>query len=115
MILSFVQTISERGCGWFVDNPEDFQPGNGACVFGGLTLAVREISGHGNDGFLNRRTEIGFRVLFEFAQDHGGDLLRCMLLFINAHFMICAHVTLDRRNCAIRIADGLPFGDCPYQ
>ncbi len=81
-----VHAVSEgRGSG-FVDDAQNFESSNFAGVFGGLALAVVEVSGNRDHRLGDRLTEIGFGVFFEFAQDHGADLLRCVRFTLNWRF-----------------------------
>ena len=71
-----LQPVRQRSGGWFIDDAQDFEPGDHAGVFGRLPLAVVEICGDGNDGLGDAFPEKGFRPELELFQDHGGDLRR---------------------------------------
>ena len=103
------QPVNQRRGGGFVDDAHHFQPGDFARVFGGLPLAVAEISRHGDDRLCHRRAQVGFGVRFEFAQNHGRDFLRGVGLsglqylharvffgaghhFIGHHAGLCGHL-----------------------
>src|SRR5580704_3150329 len=62
--LFFVQAIRESGCGWLVDQAQNFETGDFAGVFGGLALGVVEIRGDGDDGAFDRFAEKGFSPAF---------------------------------------------------
>src|SRR5271165_3286182 len=72
--LFFVETVRQGGCGWLVNETEDFEARDFAGVFGGLALGVVEVSGDGNDGAVNGLVEEGFGPAFQFAQDERGYL-----------------------------------------
>jgi hypothetical protein len=57
-----VQSIRQRGSGWFVDDAQYFQPSDLAGVFGGIALSVVEICRHGDDRLGHRLTQIGLRI-----------------------------------------------------
>src|SRR5579864_304309 len=74
--LLFVQAISERGCGWFVDETQDFEAGKAAGVFGGLALRVVEIGWDGDDCTVDCIVEMFFRPGFELAKNISGNFWR---------------------------------------
>ena len=53
--------IGQRGRRRFVDDAQDFKPGDFAGVLGRLTLAVVEIGGNGDDRLRDFFAQIGFR------------------------------------------------------
>ena len=75
-----VEAVGERRGGRFVDEAHDFETGEAAGILGGLALAVVEVGGHGDydalDFFVFVVAKRAFGVLFERAQDFGGDLRR---------------------------------------
>jgi hypothetical protein len=73
-----VQAVSQGGCGWLVDDAQDFQPGDLAGVLGRLALAVVEVSRDGDHRLVDRLTQVGFGVRFQLGQDHGRNLLRAV-------------------------------------
>ena len=129
-----VQAKGQRGRRRLVDDALDFQPGDAACVLGGLALAVVEVGGHGDDGFRHRLAQVVLRRLFHLAQDFGADLLRREFLaahfhpgiavvglddlvghqmdvFLHLFFVeLAANQALDGVNGVFRIGDGLALG-----
>ena len=74
--LLFVEAVGERCGGRFIDEAEDFQAGDLARVFGGLTLCVVEIGGYGDHRAVDRFAKVRFRPAFQFAENEGGNLRR---------------------------------------
>ncbi len=83
--LLFVQAIGERGRGGFVDETEDFEAGEAAGVFRGLSLRIVEIGRNGDHGTIDWFIEIKFRPTFEFAKDESGDFGRREEFVAEAH------------------------------
>ena len=52
-LISLIQAVSERGRGRFIDNAENIQPCDAACVLCGLPLSIVEVGRHGNYGVLD--------------------------------------------------------------
>ena len=82
--LLLVQTVGERRGGGLVDEPQNFEAGEAAGVFGGLALRVVEIRGDGDHGAIDCFAEVGFGPGFQFAQDEGGNLGRRERFFAEA-------------------------------
>ena len=107
--------VSQRSSGRLVDDTLDIQAGNGACVLGGLTLAVVEVSRYGDDGFGDFFTQIPFRIALHLFQDHGGNLFRRVVLAIDGHSVFGAHVPFDGADGPFRVGYSLAFGQLAYQ
>ncbi len=60
--VALVEAVGECGRGRLVDDAQDVEPGDLAGLFGGLTLGVVEVGGHGDDGFGDRLAEVGLSV-----------------------------------------------------
>jgi len=75
LFVLFVETVRNRCCGRFVDDAQDIQPRNDACVLGGLPLGVVEVGGDGDDGVGHFLAQLVFRNGFHLSQDHRGDFL----------------------------------------
>ena len=73
----FIQTVSQRGRGWFVDDTFDFQTGDTAGIFGCLTLRIVEVSRYGDNRFSYRFTQVIFSRFLHFLQHFSRDLRRC--------------------------------------
>ena len=65
-----IQTVSQGGCGRFVDDTENVKTGDFTGILGGLTLTVVEISRNGDYRLFDFFAQIGFRVGFQFLKDH---------------------------------------------
>src|SRR5271157_407724 len=75
-VFAFVETVGQGSGGRLIDQPQNFEAGDAAGVFGGLALRVIKIGGHGDHGFADRLAEKGLGVLLELAQNHGRDFGR---------------------------------------
>ncbi len=67
----FIQTISQRCCGWFIDNSQYFQTGNSSGIFGRLSLGITEVGRYGNNRFTDSFTQIRFGISLKLLQNHG--------------------------------------------
>ena len=105
--LLLIHAVGKSGCSRLVDDTLHIQTGDLAGVLGGLTLGVGKVSGNGDDSLRNGLAQIGLSVALELLQDHGADLLRGVGLAVHVHLVIAAHFTLDGRNGAVGVGDGL--------
>ncbi len=55
IMISTIDAIGESGCGWLIDDAQDFESGDLASIFRGLSLGVIEVCGHGHNGLGDRR------------------------------------------------------------
>ena len=106
----FAEPVGQSSGGGLVDNTEHIEAGNQPGILGCLPLRVGEISGNGNDCIGNLFADKGLGILFQFAQDHGGNLLRRVGFAVHRVAGIGPHVPLDRGEGARGICDGLPLG-----
>jgi hypothetical protein len=72
-----VKTVGQSGSGGFVDDTENVETGNSSGVLGGSALSVVEVGGNGDNGVLNRLSEVALSDLLHLAKDHSRDLLGC--------------------------------------
>ena len=126
--------VGHRSGGGFVDDAKDFESRNLAGVLGGLSLGVVEVGGDGDDGLAYLLAQLGFRVLLDLLEDHGGNLRGRELLA--AHLdggvavtrlddfvgegagrplrlrvvELAAHEPLDGEDGVLRVGDGLTLG-----
>ena len=70
-IVFLVQPIGQGGCGGLIDDSQHVETGNFAGIFGGLTLAVAEISRNGNDRVGNFLAQVFFSRIFDVGQYKG--------------------------------------------
>ena len=110
-----VQTVGYRGGGRLVDDAQHVQPRNAAGILRGLALAVVKISGHGDDGFGDRLTQIALGVPADLGKDHGADLLRGKVLAVNMCPVVRAHVPLDAGDRAPGIRGDLALCRAAHQ
>ncbi len=91
----FVQTVSKRCCGRFVNDSKHFQACDGACVFGGTTLIIIKVSWHGDNGLSNRFSKISLGIRLKFAKNHRGNLLG------HESFSLPVNLTFDNRRSVL--------------
>ncbi len=138
-VFAFVQTVSQGRSGRLIDDSEHFQTRDFSRVFGGVALGVIEVRGHGNDCLGDRLAEIGFGVVLDFCQNHGGHLGRGVLFVAQGHAQIsvgsfidlirhagfgalhlrviitASHKALDRKDGVFGINNGLVARHAPDQ
>ena len=86
-----------------------------ARVLGRLTLRVGEVGGDGDDRLGDLLAEILFRIVFELGQDHCGDLLRGVLLAVDLHSVIAAHLSFYGYDGMFGVGDRLTFCDLTHK
>ena len=138
LVLFLVQTVCQRGCGRFVDDAQYFQTGNAAGIFGGVTLGVIKICGHGDDSLGDSLAQKGFGIRFEFAEDHGAHFGGAVFLAIQHHTYVAvgggsnfirhtadgalhfsivefaSHETFDRKYCVLGVDNSLVAGGATH-
>ena len=110
-----IDAVGQRSSGRLVDDTLDVQAGNGACVLGGLTLAVVEVGGDGDDGLGDRLAQVSLGVSLQLAQDHSTDLFGGVVLAAGVDLLGGAHLTLDRGDGILGVGDGLTLCDLADQ
>ena len=75
-VLLLIEAVSERRGRWFIDQAQNFETGDAACIFRGLALRVVEICRDGDHRFANWRCEETLRIALELAQDESRDFGR---------------------------------------
>ena len=108
--LLLVHAVGQGRGGGLVDDPLHIQAGDLARILGGLALGVGEVGGDGDDRLGDGLTQIGLGVRLQLLKDHGADLLRGVLLAVDAHLVVRAHLTLDGDDGAVGVGDGLTLG-----
>ena len=108
--MCFVNTISQRSCGWFVDDAQDVKACNAASVLGCFSLGVGKISRASDDRLLHFVTEISLSVSLQLLQDECGDFLWSVGGFVHIGGPLGPHVSLHRNHGAVSVGDGLPLG-----
>ena len=108
LLLGFlIQAIGQSSCGGLVDDTLHVQAGDLAGILGGLTLGIAKVSRNRDDSLGDGLAQIAFRVSLQLLQDHSADLLGGVVLAVQIHMVILAHVTLDGRDGAVSIGDRL--------
>ena len=77
--------VRQRGGGRLIDDAHHLQTGQFAGDLGGFALPLVEKGGHGDHGLADGLAQLAFALLFQFAQDEGGDFLRRKLLLAEPH------------------------------
>ena len=96
LLLGFlIDTIGQRCGRRLVDDTLDLQTGDLAGVLGGLTLCVIEVCRNGDDRLGDGASQICLGVSLQLLKDHSGNFLRGVLLAVDVHLVIGAHMTLD--------------------
>ena len=110
-----IDAVGQRSGGGLVDDTLDVQAGNGACVLGGLTLAVVEVGGDSDDGLGDRLAQISLGVSLQLGEDHSTDLFGGVVLAAGVDLLGGAHLTLDRGDGILGVGDGLTLCDLTDQ
>ena len=97
--LLFMQPISKRRRSRLVDQAQNFQTSELSGVFGRLALRIVEIGGHGNNRAIDAFAEIGFRPIFQFAQNERGNFRRREKLVAeaNANDVFARRIDAERK------------------
>ena len=109
-LAALVQPVGQRRGGGLIDDAQHIEPGDLAGFLGGLALGVIEVGGHGDDRVGDVLTEVALRVALQFLQCAGTDLLGGVLLVVDLHRPVSAHVALDRADGAVDVGDRLVLG-----
>ena len=115
LVIFLIDAVGQRSGGRLVDDTLDVQAGDGACVLGGLTLAVVEVGRNGDNGLGDRLAQISLGVSLQLLQDHRADLLGGVLLAVQGHLVVGAHLTLDGGHGVLGVGDGLTLCDLTDQ
>ena len=110
LALLLIHAVGKGGSGRLVDDTLHVKAGDLAGILGSLTLSVGEVGGNGDDRLGNGLAQIRLGVALELLQNHGADLLRRVGLAVDIHLVVAAHLTLDGRNGAVGVGDGLTLG-----
>mmetsp|Transcript_20749 Transcript_20749/g.48136 ORF Transcript_20749/g.48136 Transcript_20749/m.48136 type:complete len:197 (-) Transcript_20749:556-1146(-) len=70
LAVGFIQAISERSSGRFVDDTKNVKPGDLTSVFCGLTLTVIEVGRDGHDRLGHSSTKKSLGSFLHLTQDH---------------------------------------------
>jgi hypothetical protein len=108
LLLARLDAEGERGGGRLVDQPLDLEAGQLARAAGGLTLAIVEISGHGDHRAGHFLAKECFGIGLERLQHQRGEFLRIELAFAQRHRLLGADIALERRRGLARMG-GLPL------
>ena len=116
LLLFFIVQAISQGCRRrLVDNTLYIQTSDFTGVFSGLTLSVIKIGRNRDDCLRHFLAQIPFCICFQLLQYHGRNFLRRILLIIDGHAVITAHMSLNRSDCFIRICYGLTLSGLTHQ
>ena len=107
LLFALVDAIGQSRGRRLVDDTLYIQARDLAGVLGRLALCVGEVCRDGDNSGADGFAQIGFCVRLQLLQDHCGNLLRGVALIVNRYFIIGTHLSLDGRNGAVRVGDGL--------
>ena len=110
-----VNAVGQCRSSGLVDDTLDVQTSDGACVLGGLTLAIVEVSGDGDDRLGNGLAQISLGVSLQLGKNHCADFLRGVVLAACVNLLGRAHLTLDGGDGVLRVGDGLTLCDLTNQ
>ena len=110
-----VKAVSHGGGGGLVDDAQHIQARNAACILRGLALAVVKVSGHRDNGFGHRLTEVALGIAADLGQNHGADLLRGQVFAVDVHPVVRAHVALDAGHGAAGVRGDLALGRAAHK
>ena len=136
LVLALVESVSKCRRRRLVDDSLHVEPGNLSRIFRRLPLRIVKIRRHRDYRLGHFFSEIIFRRLLQFLQDHRRNLRRSVFLPLRHHSHVVAlphypiwdhlqffadlviapsHKALDRIHRVLRIGNGLPLGDLPHQ
>ena len=95
MLILLVLAVSKARRRRFVDDAQNLKPRDRSCVLRGLTLCIREVCRHCDYCLSYGLAEIVLCVSLELLQNHCADFLRSVLLAVDVHAVIRAHLALD--------------------
>ena len=107
LVLLVIKTIGKGCCRRLVDDTLDIETSDTACILCCLSLCVIEVRRNCDDSLCDLLTEISFCVCLQLLKNHSGDFLRCVGLAAGCDLLVCAHLSLDGRNCICRVRDCL--------
>src|SRR5207245_5567177 len=113
VLVQFVEPVSQRRCGWLVDDLEDIQTGELAGRNRGGALCVVEVSGHGDDRVCNRLIKIFLSVGLQFFDDQGRKFFGRINLTVEFAMKLVlrlAHFALHEIDNLLRLGDGIVLG-----
>ena len=111
----FIEAVGERRRRGLVDDAQHFEARDFTRVLGGLALRVVEVRRNGDDRFGHALAEVRRCVVDQFLKNHRRNLLRRVIFTVDLDGMIGSHVALDRFDRAVRVGDGLAFGELAYE
>mmetsp|Transcript_108567 Transcript_108567/g.151694 ORF Transcript_108567/g.151694 Transcript_108567/m.151694 type:complete len:237 (-) Transcript_108567:147-857(-) len=81
-----VQTVCDGCSSGLVDDTQNIEASNCACILRGLSLGIVEIGRHRHDGMLDLLAQVVLGSLLHLGEHHGGHLLWSHDLLLALHF-----------------------------
>ena len=95
LVCFLLKAVCQGRCRRFIDDAFDFQAGDGARVLGGLSLAVVEVSRHGDDRIFDFFAQVVFGGSLELLQDFCADFRRAQDFALNFHLDVVVFALHD--------------------
>ena len=111
LVVFLIDTVGQCCCRRLVDDTLYIEARDLARVLRRLTLCVREVRRNGDNCARNALAEVSFRVALQLLEDHCGDFLRGVALTVDRHLVVCAHLSLNRGDRAVRVRNRLTLCD----
>ena len=111
VVALLVEAVGQGGRGGLVDDAQHLETGDLAGLLGGLALGVAEVGGHGDHRLGDRASQVGLGIPLQLHEDAGADLLGAVVLAVDVHLPVFAHMALDGTDGAAGIGDRLTLGD----
>ena len=105
-----VQSVCQSCASGLVDDPFHIQSGNAPRILGCLPLYIIKISRHCDHSIVHRFSQVILRILFQFAQDHGTDLLRSVPLSVYGFGPVRPHLSFNGTDGPVAVYGSLPLG-----
>ena len=103
LLFLIVQAVGQSRSRGLVDNTLYLQARDLARILGGLALGVIEIRRNRDNRLGYRLAQIALCIRLQLLQNHSGNLLGRVLLAVDIHLVVRAHVALNRGDGPIRI------------
>ena len=110
-----VQAVGHRSSRRLVDDAQNVQPRDAACILRSLALAVVKVGWHRDDGLGHRLAEVALSVAADLRQDHGADFLRGQVFAVDVDPVVGTHVALDAGDGAAGVGRDLALGRAAHQ
>ncbi len=104
-----VEPVGEGGGGWLIDQSQDLESRDLPGVLRSLPLVVVEVRRDRDDRLSDLLAEERLGVRPNLPEDHRGDFGRGVVLPLDAHPVVRAHLPLDLHDRLVGVQHGLPL------